>query len=1105
MDLENILLDEIALEGLDGITIPTLFKRLSQVKDVPFDFNDESVQEYVWKSIVSILNRSPQHLQLYLLKNQRGPFTLYDKYQSQRSFVFHEDSEDVPKDIYLPLAPVEGKPERGSCIDYAKRTKVTEIIRKNPLSIRELLEKYNESLVIVASQELRSRSLGLCGQDPGVVMSEKIYCFLERVGRMRFLGLSTVGKEGTLKVMEKEKSGGQERLVNRTVKSKDAFYFRTIILKKKLIKASPFIVRINNQTVKGHALFLTRFYNRPLTPLENVAIQTSSYLEQQPDQESDIIIMIDRFPDHSRKAFSHLFGAYPKYFSLFFREFEKVHSGKSHLFGQKVKRKFVKLIKPFSLDEEEDEDETQGNFEDEDETQDEVSESSSFYQPDVILADRTLLSQVLALIETSGDGGLSLQEIGKQLSISRLDARSFVRVLMTTKCIKSVMVDVGKNRLARFLPLVKFEKSKQEFLVADNGLDFKPEFDTLIAAKRANCILDLVGQDLIVTGVVPFRKRILELEKDRGIEIDRTSVKTLIHKLASKKKLRTEVVVMERNGQKLETLFVMSNQLPADSPVIADRINQWKFQMAGVGMQRDQKPVKRGHLLSRDPDQDVGSEALTYQPSIGRKYGAEPKLVKALTLYRFLHHLLYVLPQDQGSEYDDWRKHVRPLSEIDIGPACKLGEVAVRLPLSVFVRVVYLTHVVPGLEEFLNDQEKCHLPVSDLPEDIRSGLTYRRKYLQSLYEGSKILQQMNLAEVDFKMIDSKESAKIILKNTFSFTDKGEELVYDLKTSEDVEEFLDDLRAHCTSTCSDCSLPPQIFAHNIRNWIDSPKPRLLPSLDSCNKKLLAMTNEIFLIKPDQLRTRKRPTNEKIAESRKRRRVEDEVASHEVVPDENIDTLVRNDDEKEESSTPKKRIRHDDDVDIEAVKLLKSRRNRSNWTEEEDSFLILARTASLLLDPSCHHSLCVPARVVRDELHKKFNHSRDKTSKAIQRRIIFLGYKDGVTKSKINEWVVELRQEDDFFGIRRPDVPRTNEDEWTEAYLGVFNKLTEKYQLPFTSAFKPSSETSLEPIGSIDDYVVKEASVNSVLVPPPFVEPKTQLMSTCSWYITSSCQH
>lgn len=1088
MDLQSVLLDEIALEGLDGITIPTLFTRLKNSKYVGLNFNEELVQEYVWKSILAISKRSPSDLQLYKLPSQRPCFVLYNKYENNNSFVFYEEPDSVPKDIYLPLAPVEGELERGSCIHYKTRVNVTEKIIEKPTSLKDTLEQYNESLVIVASQYLRNRSLGINGVDPAMTISDKIYAFLERVGRMRYLGLSTVGSEGSFEILEKEKS--TKNTITKSVKAKDAFYFRRSTTSKKLAKVHPFCVNVNNTTVTGHVVFLCRFYNRTVTPLESIAIQTSAYLELQPDQESDMLSLIKHFEEHSKKAFSHLFGTYSKNFSTFYREFPKPATGKSKSFAQVVKRKFVKLLKPFCIEDEEEDQDYQENV-DENENDDIAEESSAlsetFYRPDVILADRTILSQVLALIETSDDG-LSLVEIGKQLSVSRLDSRSFVRVLMLTNCIKSIKVDNGRQKVTKFLPIVKFEKSREEFSVAHNGLDFNPGEDTILSVKRSNCILEIVDREMVVAGTVSLRKRIIEMEKDRGFSIDRKSIKTLVSKLASMKKLRTEnVVTVTPNGQKCEQLFIISNQVEENSPLITERINQWKFQLVSSACQSPSKPIKRGLLLSRDENAgNIGSEMLIHQPSIGKKYGTEPKLVRALTLYRYLHHLLYVLPENDAHEFDDWRKHIKPLPDIQNNPTCMLGDAAPRIPLSVFVRIVYLTHIVPGLEDFLGDPEKSVLPVSDLPMNIQRGLTYRRKYLYSLYEGLKILEHMNLAEIEHKITDPKESAKVTLKKEFEFKDRGIFSKYMLDTDEDIELFQEDLRAHCTNSCSDCSLPPVLFAHNMRNWTESSKPRIVSSFDLYSRKMLSLTNEIFLVKKEQTQSKKI--------TRKDRKVDklETIANCDVVMEDDtpdFETKKRKRKLPSESTTPqKKRVRHDDEIDINALKLLKTHRNRSNWTKEEDSFLIIARTASLLLDPTCNTSLCVASRVVRDELHTKFDHSRDKTAKAVQRRIVSLTYKDLVLKARLNEWLIELKQEDDFYGIQRPTVPKTDENVWNEAYLNVFNKLKEKYDEPFTTNFSSSSQTTVEHVIDMDDYVINETANDSVLSPPVFTEPQ-----------------
>ena len=114
-------------------------------------------------------------------------------------------------------------------------------------------------------------------------------------------------------------------------------------------------------------------------------------------------------------------------------------------------------------------------------------------------------------------------------------------------------------------------------------------------------------------------------------------------------------------------------------------------------------------------------------------------------------------------------------------------------------------------------------------------------------------------------------------------------------------------------------------------------------------MLLMTNEIFLIKKDDISgSRKWVSTEPSARSRKKKKVTtEEIISHDVVLDEEEVTPKKRR-VKDETKSPVKRVAIQDDIDIKALALLKSR--RSNWTQEEDSFLILARTASLLADPA-----------------------------------------------------------------------------------------------------------------------------------------------------------
>lgn len=65
---------------------------------------------------------------------------------------------------------------------------------------------------------------------------------------------------------------------------------------------------------------------------------------------------------------------------------------------------------------------------------------------------------------------------------------------------------------------------------------------------------------------------------------------------------------------------------------------------------------------------------------------------------------------------------------------CFLCDILLRLPLSLFVKVVNVNRHVDKLEEFLKHPIKQHLLLKHLPMDLRQGLIYGRKYIFSVFE-----------------------------------------------------------------------------------------------------------------------------------------------------------------------------------------------------------------------------------------------------------------------------------------------------------------------------------------------------------------------------------
>lgn len=109
----------------------------------------------------------------------------------------------------------------------------------------EVTEKYGLSLVIVASQAVRTRALLGVEVSPILELTLMHYCFLERVGRSRYHGEVTQGKLSLAALNEDPKT---------------LFYHRKFLLHHKLITK-----QVHHQKSAGHCgsgslLHLTRFY-----------------------------------------------------------------------------------------------------------------------------------------------------------------------------------------------------------------------------------------------------------------------------------------------------------------------------------------------------------------------------------------------------------------------------------------------------------------------------------------------------------------------------------------------------------------------------------------------------------------------------------------------------------------------------------------------------------------------------------------------------------------------------------------------------------------------------------------------------------------------------
>lgn len=185
-DFSAIILDEIALEGLDGITIEALCKRLSNNCNWPLKPIDDSIKKIIWSFVICLKN-----VDFYKLVKPRDPLIIFNRFEYIHSeFGSIYEPDNIPQDIY-PNYPVEDGAIMGSCEEYFTRLNLASFPRK--ISAEEAEKRWGRCLVIVANQEVRTKALIPEDKQYTLNISLRYYLVLERIGRSRYLGEASFG------------------------------------------------------------------------------------------------------------------------------------------------------------------------------------------------------------------------------------------------------------------------------------------------------------------------------------------------------------------------------------------------------------------------------------------------------------------------------------------------------------------------------------------------------------------------------------------------------------------------------------------------------------------------------------------------------------------------------------------------------------------------------------------------------------------------------------------------------------------------------------------------------------------------------------------------
>lgn len=426
-DFYSCCIDEIALEGLDGITLQALWIRLQRRPNFGLSL-DERSKEFIWQGLIP-----EPRLSFYKLETPRMDLVIYDRYQHVDPITgYVVEPAVLPPDTY-PVQIINKNGQLGSCTTFDTRKDISDEIRRQAPKLAEAVATWGNSLVIVADQTTRELALlGPCNSTKDMDISETKYCILERIGRSRFMGQTT---QGTLDL----------RVFK--VSHANMFVIRKQLLQRNLITKQEYYEKGENKTSKtGFLLHLPRFFVEVKTKSKVLTKELCALLATKPQQReayAKICTELGLRPIVFKKLmYSPSTSQYVTQYTLPYNEFYPDSSPDTWYLKNKEMRavRVVELVKPYS--DEYGEEDFEGFFADND--------TGLYFHPHKYVYDRPRLDQAYKEVYKAGTDGMTLRELAVALMTTRLEVRNLQKGLITKKLVVPYRVDMGKQRVIRY-------------------------------------------------------------------------------------------------------------------------------------------------------------------------------------------------------------------------------------------------------------------------------------------------------------------------------------------------------------------------------------------------------------------------------------------------------------------------------------------------------------------------------------------------------------------------------------------------------------------------------------------------------------------------------
>ncbi|XP_041432437.1 general transcription factor 3C polypeptide 1 isoform X2 [Xenopus laevis] len=439
MEILDAIVDEVALEGLDGISIGALWLRL-HARAPPFPLLlDEATKEFIWQTLVF----HPE-LEFYELPVARQPLALVNRYEGTDCDPIVLKAKKGPcfEDIYPVHIVSENKDGiQGSCQFFEERILLTDQLRTHNFTCKQALERWGEKLVIVGSQALRLRALISWEGDPTIVLPDCSYCMLEKLGRSRWQGELQKDLQGSFKV-----DAGK------------IHYLRRALDRNGLITMQSHVIKLANGTQQHSLLLLLkRFHIDRRNKYDMLSEKVSALLSESHNQMEALVNLREELGVHER-IFKRLYyymanAGIVKIISLPLQELQPLAERCKTKRGTDIMVRCVKLLKEYKRKVEDSDD-------------DEEDDMRNRIVPVDIICEKDMLTQTYELIENRGTKGISQSEIRKAMNVGKLEARMLCRLLERYMLIKGFMEDEGRQRTTKFISHVFVEESdlRRQFL-----------------------------------------------------------------------------------------------------------------------------------------------------------------------------------------------------------------------------------------------------------------------------------------------------------------------------------------------------------------------------------------------------------------------------------------------------------------------------------------------------------------------------------------------------------------------------------------------------------------------------------------------------------------